>query len=173
MIPLPSPSEPVNEIADHPLVGHQRIADRAPALPMTRLSTPVGQSGLGQGLGQVHGAERRQAGRLEDDRVAEGEGRDDLPGRDRDREVPRRDDAADAERLAQGEQQGRWVGRGVVLADRLLDLAGEVAEDRDRAGRLADPFLEGLALFPAQVTPDLAESGWRGFPTPCRGCWRG
>ena len=41
-----------------------------------------------------------EIGRLEHDRVAVGERRRDLPGGNRDREVPRRDDADDADRLA-------------------------------------------------------------------------
>lgn len=43
---------------------------------------------------------RHQFGRLEDDGVAVAERRGDLPGGNGDREIPRRDDADDAERLA-------------------------------------------------------------------------
>ncbi len=49
---------------------------------------------------EVERRQRREAGRLQDDGVAEDERRHDLPRWDRHRKIPRRDQAADAERLA-------------------------------------------------------------------------
>ena len=55
---------------------------------------------LGEQLDEALGEQRRVLGRLEHDRVAADERRAELPGRDRDREVPRRDRADDADRHA-------------------------------------------------------------------------
>ncbi len=57
-------------------------------------------TGFFEDADEVMCRERRQLGRLEDDGVAAHERGDDLPRWDRHREVPRRDDRADAERLA-------------------------------------------------------------------------
>ena len=71
----------------------------SPPPPVTRLTTPRGTPGLFENLDEVQRRQRRQRRRLEDDRVAADERRDDLPRRNRHREIPRRDDRADAERL--------------------------------------------------------------------------
>ena len=128
--------------------------------PVTRFSTPARQPSLVQRFHQAHRGERGQAGRFEDDGVAEGERRSDLPGRNRDREVPRRDHGHDPERLARGVEQRVRVHRGIVLAARLLGLAGKIAQDLDRASRLADALLERLALFPGQLAPNLGDAGF-------------
>ena len=62
--------------------------------------------GRGDGLGR----------RLEQDRVAGGEGGDDAVGRDRDREVPRSGDEHDAERVGGHAVGGELVERPCVLA---------------------------------------------------------
>ncbi len=139
-------------------IADERIADGA-GTPCHEVEHARRQAGLGQNLDEADGAERGETGRLEDDGVAEGEGRGDFPGRDRDREVPGGDDPDDAEGLADGVEEGERVHRGVVLAARLLNLAGEVAEDLDGATGLADALLEGLAFLPGEFPPDLLLAG--------------
>ena len=58
------------------------------------------QAGVGQRLHEVDGRERRLLGRLEHHGVAADQGREDLPGGHRDREVPGGDQPAQADRLA-------------------------------------------------------------------------
>ena len=103
------------------------------------------QAGVLQALDELERRERRGRRRLEDDGVAVDERRRDLPRRDGDREVPRRDDGDDAERLAAAEQHRlRRVGRQHVAAEAPA-LAGEVAQD------VARP--RDLALASASVLP--------------------
>ncbi len=68
--------------------------------PLTRLNTPGGTPGRVQDFGPQDGAERRDFGRLQHHRAAGGDGRGDLAHDLVDRPVPRRDQAADADRLA-------------------------------------------------------------------------
>ena len=96
---LPVPTEPVKVMAS--TSGLSSIAwPTTEPVPMTRLSTPFGRPARLQDVDERPGAAGHEVGRLEDDGVAVGERRRDLPGRDGDREVPRRDDADDADRLA-------------------------------------------------------------------------
>ena len=107
---------------DHPRVSHQRIAD-VRADPVTRLSTPAGSPASSSASTRRTAVKGRKAGRFEDDSVAEGQRGSDLPGRNGDREVPRRDHGHDPERLSGGVEQRVRVHRRVVLATRLLRLA--------------------------------------------------
>ena len=94
----PVADEPVNEITG--TSGESTIASptSAPA-PVTRL-TSRREPGLGHQLDQERRAVGRVARRLENDGVAGDERRHHLPARDRDREVPGRDDPGHADRLA-------------------------------------------------------------------------
>ncbi len=76
---------------------------------MTRLRTPFGRPARTEDVDQRPGAARHQVGRLDHHRVAVAERRRDLPGGNGDREVPRRDDADDADRLA-GHRRRRCRG---------------------------------------------------------------
>ena len=111
------------------------------------------QVGLAADVGEEQGAERRRRRRLEDDRVAGGEGRGDLPGEHQQREVPRDDLGGDAERLrdAAGERVLELVRPAGVVPEvgrrerhvdvaRLLDrLAGvHRLEDRELARALLE-----------------------------------
>ncbi len=68
--------------------------------PVTRLTVPGREAGLGHQLDQERGAVGRVARRLEHDGVAADQGRHHLPARDRHREVPGGDDPGDPDRLA-------------------------------------------------------------------------
>ena len=95
----PVADEPVNEITW--TSGFSTIASpTSPPAPVTRLTVPGREAGLGHQLDEQRRAMGRVARRLEDDGVAGHEGRHHLPARDRDREVPGRDDPGDPDRLA-------------------------------------------------------------------------
>ncbi|MNQ71727.1 hypothetical protein D3C85_864080 [compost metagenome] len=115
-----------------------------------------------QGLGRGRGV----AGRLHHHRIAEGQGRRRLPGRDGDGEVPRRDQAIDADRLAIGLDLYPRTGRGQVLAMQAQGLASEILEDAGGAGRLADALGQGLALFARQQTADRLAALHQQAPSP-------
>src|SRR5438874_122053 len=84
--------------------------------------TSVGEAGLEGELREPEGGERRQLGRLEDDRVAAGECGPELPGGDIEREVPGDDQSHDSERLA--ERHVDAAADGDRLAVVLVDGAG-------------------------------------------------
>ncbi len=109
--------------------------------PLTTLSTPGGSRSPMRSIStmMLHG---RLLGRLQDDAVAGGERRRELPHRHQDGEVPRDDLADDAERLVEVVGDGRLVDLGERAFLR-ADAAGEVAEvidgERQVGGhRLAD-----------------------------------
>ena len=122
-------------LADHRAAAHHQVehAGRQP--------------GAADDLGERPGAARHEVGGLEHDAVAVGERRRDLPGRDRDREVPRRDEPDDADRLAGDLDLDAGPHRGQLLAGEPQRLAGEELEDLPGARRLADAFGQGLALL--------------------------
>ncbi len=80
------------------LAGDQSRRPLAARSPVMKFSTPVGKPCLDQGLDQQLPICGRKEGGLEDNRVAIGQGRGHLPGRDGNREVPRRDQRHDAQR---------------------------------------------------------------------------
>ena len=104
-------------------------------------------------------AARHEVGRLEHDRVAVGERRRDLPGRDGDREVPRRDHADDADRLAGDLDVDARAHGGELLAGEAQRLAGEEGEDLAGAGRLADALGQRLALLARQQAAEFLLAG--------------
>jgi ParB family chromosome partitioning protein len=89
------------------------------------------QAGLGADLGEEQRREARVAGRLDDDGVAHGERRADLPGEQHERKVPRHNLADDAERLP--------LGQLVLHQLRPAGVVVEVARDERnvRVARLA------------------------------------
>ena len=103
-------------------------------LPITRLSTPLGSPARWRMSTIAHERARHEVGRLEHHRVAVAERRRDLPGRDGDREIPRRDDADDADRLARDLDADAGPDRRHGLARQPQRLAGEELEDLRRRG---------------------------------------
>ncbi len=125
---LPTACEPVKVTPRTLRVMDQCVAD-ARAAAVHEVERPGRQAGARDDLGERPRGGGNELGRLEHDRVAVGEGRRDLPRRDRDREVPRRDDADHAERLAQHVDIDAGSHRADVLAADPQRLAGEVLED--------------------------------------------
>ena len=113
----------------------------------------LGHPGLDDDLLELDCRERRQLGRLEDDGVACRQRRAELPRGDRQREVPGRDQADDAERLAE-----RHVDAAVDrdrVAEQPLGRAGVVVEDvgdhADLAAGVGDRLADVARLEPGQV----------------------
>ena len=126
---------------------------------MTTLSTPAGKPGLLEAPGQVEPGQRGVLRQLHHDRVAVGQRRGALPGRDRGGEVPRGDQPDHAERPAPDVDGG--AGRGLLehLADRPPALAGEEAEDLRRAACLEARLAQGLAHLAGHVLRDVLDAG--------------
>ena len=138
-----------------------------------------GQAGFLADFGEDRGGERAPFRRLVDDRAARRQGRRDLPGRQHERRVPRRDDADRADRLPgrvvqvlvgrQGEavrRLGRAVGEIAVVGRRTFGrrlheadgLAGiEAFEQRDllaaRHDQVGDPVQDLLARLAGSTAP--------------------
>ena len=79
----------------------------------------------------------------------------DLPRRDRDGKVERRDDADDADRLAGHQDLLAAPRRGEDLAGLAVALVAVVAQDLRRAAHLADAFGLGLAFLGGQLQPPV------------------
>ncbi|HEX7347042.1 MAG TPA: aldehyde dehydrogenase family protein, partial [Candidatus Limnocylindrales bacterium] len=140
------------------------------------------EPGLGHELDQERRAVGRVARRLEDHGVAGHEGRHHLPARDRDREVPGRDDPGDPDRLADAHRplvrQLRWhrvaehpaalAGHQVGDVDAFLDVAAGLREDLAHlAGHRAGKALLVLGHELAEAVEDLAAL-WCGSRLPTR-----
>ena len=144
--------------------------------PVTRLTAPGREAGLGHQLDQERGAVGRVARRLEHDRVAADERRHHLPARNRHREVPGRDDPGDPDRLADrhrplvGQLRGRRVAeQAAALAghqegdvDALLDVAPGLGQDLAHlAGHRPGEALLVLGHEGPEAIQDLAALGRR------------
>ena len=133
-------------VLDQPLPDDRALADED-------VHDPFGDPGLEAQLAEPDGRERRQLGRLEDDRVPACERRPELPARDVRREVPRDDEPDDAERLA--ERRRDAAGDRDRLAEVLVDRAGVEVEDlrdhADLAARAGDRLADVLGLDPREL----------------------
>ncbi len=132
-----------DRLADHRAASHDQVEDA------------LGQAVPRQDLGDRPGRARHQVGRLEHHRVAVGERRGDLPGRDREREVPGRDQPDHAERLPGHVDLDAGPDRGHPLACEAQRLAREELEDLPGATGLADAVGERLALLARQQLAEL------------------
>ena len=95
---VPARVEPVNETMSMPGCDAIAGADRRP-VAVDQVEHARRHAGLMQHLGEEDGVQRRDLGRLQHHRAAGGERRRDLAGDLVHRPVPRRDEAADADRL--------------------------------------------------------------------------
>ena len=89
----PTSVDPVNDTTRTVVAGRQRRADLVAAAG-DQVDDALRDAGLLEHLDEVQRRQRRLRRRLEDDGVAADQRRDDLPRRDRHREIPRRDDRA-------------------------------------------------------------------------------
>ena len=121
---------------------------------MTRLNAPFGNAGANDDFGERVRPAGHEIGRLEDDAIAVAERRRDLPGGNGDGEIPRRDDADDADRLARHFDVDARPHAGEFLAGNAQGLASEEVEDLRGATDFADGLGKRLAFFARQ---ELAE----------------
>jgi hypothetical protein len=134
-------------IADHTAAAHHQVEHTGR------------EAGAGDDFGQGPGAARYQFSRFEHHAVAVGQGRGDLPGRDGNREVPRRDQANHAQRLTGHFNVDARTHRRQVVAGQAQAFTGEEFEDVTGAGHFADGFRQGLALFPGQQGAEFFATG--------------
>ncbi|MGY3104025.1 hypothetical protein ACVWW7_000652 [Bradyrhizobium sp. LM6.9] len=116
-------------------------------------------AGTGDDLGQRMRRARHQLGRLEHDGVAVAERRRDLPGGDRDREIPGRDHADDSDRLTGELDVDAGTHRGALLADQAQRFAGEERKNLAGARDLADALGQGLAFLAGEQAAELFLAG--------------
>ena len=121
---LPVATSPVTETMATFGLRHQRVADGL-ALAGDHVEH-AGREDVGRDLGELQRGERRELGRLEDERVAGGQRRAELPRRHVERVVPRGDADGHAERVA---AQERGVVLDVVAAGLGLQGAGRAGEE--------------------------------------------
>jgi len=112
-----------------------------------------------QNVSEHPSATGHQFRRLEHDRVAVAERRRDLPGRYRDRKIPRRDDPDNAERFTRylnidAGPHGRHQVPGLPHA-----FTGKKPEDIRGAVRFQKAFAKGLALLTGQQGSDFVFAG--------------
>ena len=180
---LPISVEPGERDLGDVLVGHERHADLA--RPGDDVDDARRQVGLAADLGEQEGRQRRRRGGLEDDGVAGGERRRDLPGEHQQREVPGDDLRRDAERARHAARERvlelvrparvvpevRGRERHVDVAA-LLDRLARVhrLEDRELAAALledaGDPEQVLGALAAGQVRPRPAAGALGGADGP-------
>ena len=122
---------------------------------MTRLNTPAGMPAPARISASVQAHPGVLIGGLEDDGVAVGQGRRDLPGGDGDREVPRRDQGDDADRLARDLDLDAGAHGGELLARHAQRFTREELEDVRRADGFADAFRERLAFLAREQPAEL------------------
>jgi hypothetical protein len=111
-------------------------------------------AGLGGQRRIAQDGERRERRRLEHDRVPGRQRRGDLPVGDVEREVPRRDEPDDADRLPEGERDAVALDRDRV-AEELVDGARVVADHVDDHAKLAAGVRDGHADVPALQQGEL------------------
>ena len=116
-------------------------------------------AGAGDDLGQRMRGARHQLGGLEHDSVAVAERGRDLPGGDRDREIPGRDHADDAHRLTGELDVDAGTDGSALLADQAQRFAGEECKDLAGTGDLADALGERLAFLAGEQAAELFLAG--------------
>ena len=118
-------------------------SDTAPEVEVVKtFTTPFGQARVLEQLREVQRGERGELGGLDDHGAAGGERGRDLAGRHREREVPRRDQEARADRMLRHDHAAGALGvRAVAALDArglLAEPAQELAAVRDLAARLGE-----------------------------------
>jgi len=109
-------------------VGDEALADDG-ALSREDGEDSLGDARLEGQLAEADGGQRRELGRLEDDRVARGQGRTEAPAGNGHREVPRHDDRDDPERLLEGHIEA--AGDRDLSAEEPLRRCRVIAQDAD------------------------------------------
>ena len=155
------------------------VTNRSPTiepLPGITVKTPGGSPASRPSSPSRIAVSGRQLGRLQDDRVAGGQGRREPPAGDRHREVPRHDDADDAERLLERHVEAAGdrdlpaeqpLRRRRVVAQDVADVAGLPARVADGVAGVAHLELGQLLVVarrPGRRTDATAGPGRPGRP---------
>src|SRR5207237_4716522 len=135
----------------HPGMGDEVVAEVS-SRAKHKVQDPLRQSGLLEYFDEPHRQERRVRSRLEHDRVPEDESRHELPGWDREREIPWSDRCDHAHRVPHAHRPFVWKLGG----DDITELAAPFA--RDVVGHV-----DALLDIPAGFGEDLAHLA-RHFP---------
>lgn len=135
----------------------QRAADRAPG--EHQVQHALWQTRIHQRLRQAQCEQRNSTGGFEHHGVAVHERRRDLPRRDGDREVERRDDTDDTDRLAGHQDLLAGPRRRVHGACLAVGGAAVVAQDLRGATDLTYAFGKGLAFLAGQFRAPLLGRG--------------
>ncbi len=153
-------------VRDQALAGHRTGAD-------DDVDDALGDARLQRELGEAQRRERRQLGRLEDDRVPAGERGPELPAGEHQREVPRHDQPDHSERFAKSHVHaaGDRDGLAVVLLHgsrvEVEDVGHHAHLPQGVAERLADvralQLRQAFASAP-RAEPPCAASDVRGRP---------
>ena len=137
------------------LVGDDRLAD----LPGAREDVDHAGREVLEAFGQRERRERRQLGRLGDDRVPGGERRRDLPRQQQQRVVPGDDAADDAHRLLEDEGELRRLDRRDHPAREVAPELGVVVERRGRPPDLVRVLDQRLAALQRHQLGELVGAG--------------
>jgi hypothetical protein len=157
MISWPVPVSPVNATLPMPAWAAM-AAPAVSARPGDDVEDARGEAGLERQFGDPDGGERRVAGGLEDRGVAGRQSRAHLPAGEHEREVPRHDQAHDADRLAQREVEA-GLGDGDRLAHQLVRGAAVVLHDVGHGADLPPRRGDGLAHVARLELGQLLECG--------------
>ena len=144
---LPTGVEPVKETFRSRGVLQQRAGDPGGAGGGDDVEDAGGQAGVEHGLREVLRGQRGELGGFEDHGAAGGDGRGDLAGGHRQREVPRRDQQAGPDRLVLDEDLVFALGGGEVAAVVADGFLGEPAQELGPVGDFAAGFGQGFAHF--------------------------
>ena len=143
MIRLPTSVEPVKHDLADGRVGRRTARPTTEPLPGMTVNTPSGRPASSASSPSRMRGHRGELGRLEHDGVAGGERGREAPARDRHREVPRHDDADDAERLL--ERHVEAAGDRDLPAEEPLRRRGVVVEHVADVARLPPGVADGVA----------------------------
>src|SRR5690606_26240443 len=113
------------------------------------------QTRLDEKLGQPQRHARVALRGLQDEGIAAGERRADLPQRDHRREVERRDTGDDAERLAHGKDVDPWAGTIGELALQQMRSADRSFDDFEAALYVPARIGDRLAVFASQYVREF------------------
>ena len=139
----------------HGLVLDQLAADRLRVRCDHEIGNARGQPGVGQRLEHGGGGERRLLGRLDDGGAAGGECRTQRPGHSCGREVPDRDEPADADWAAQRAHPLPAGMRVRLRRKRRLGLGGVEAQEAGRVADLATRLPHRLAALAGDQAREL------------------
>ena len=156
--PTPTASGARERDAAYARIVHQPLADHAAGADH-QVEHALGHAGARDDLGKGPGARGHELGGLAHDRAPIRQRRRDLPRRDRDREVPWRDDADHPERLTQDVDVDAGADAPDVLPRHAQCLAREEPKDLGRALHLADPLGPRLPLLPGELLAELLGPG--------------